>query len=252
MGFKGSMEDAAKNKKAPLDIRETYRTLLHAMHVAEQNQRPSTSAPVDSTVRWSLSGEREGLVKAEQETYDKPLTERNLADAYRYGRTTLNKVVTIPSSDGEKHQEIVGSMLYDFRRKCIILWSIALLEKQRGLGLAEQLLASTMKHLNENRTKLVDFIDDTHESAAQEHERSTGDACELLLRLGFENVRNNDIPHAYHHKESDCTIILAKAPASSKLRSADALSMKVHLDNRGILSEEYFERFLKEGWLPKD
>jgi len=200
------------------------------------------------------------------------LNDRNVKDAMHSDGFTLGKIVCAhgatadllsihpdkregQSLDAQSSprtvEQAIGSILYDFRTKAIILWSLAIREEERTSGLAEQLLVAMISNLKEERRVLVDFIDHTHEHAAQAGERSLRDACTLLVQLGFKNMRDEDSPHAYVHKVSECIILLSNALDSSKLSPSDALSMSTKLDGFGILEEADFNRFLKEGWFPK-
>ena len=251
--FGSSLATLLTEQNQPKEFQTTTKTVLRAVQRAEENTPPVESPthvrPFQTP--WSVGIDLPKIAQCERKTYpDSPLTERNIGDLFRFTRTAISRLIATP--DAEKTSNTVGHIGYDLRDpKTMELLTISLNRRGRGHGFAEAQLARLVDNLQKDkRVSIVDKIDKTHAEAAREDQRSIADACRLLEALGFEKSTKGQCRDYLHH-ESGCLIALPHSIASNPLPAADILGIGVHLTNRGLLTEDRFERFVKEGWLPE-
>jgi len=73
----------------------------------------------------------------------------------------------------------------------------------------------------------------------------------LLRGLQFVEVRL-ETPHtAFHHSGSDTLIVMANRKRARRAGRSDLASVRRHLVDNGIVSEDAFDQFLHEGCLPQ-
>jgi len=77
-----------------------------------------------------------------------------------------------------------------------------------------------------------------------------GQMDQLLRRLGFQVGKRTESCDAYYHAESETLILLPAADASTPMRSADLMSVRLRLVSNGFLEEDAFAGFLENGTLP--
>jgi predicted RNA binding protein YcfA (HicA-like mRNA interferase family) len=68
------------------------------------------------------------------------------------------------------------------------------------------------------------------------------DLTGLLEQLGFQRESVEGSHHAFRHKASDTLIVLAAFQPESPLRSEDLVSVRRHLDSRGLMDARAFDR----------
>lgn len=77
---------------------------------------------------------------------------------------------------------------------------------------------------------------------SQLHRANYMDLISLLEHLGFEDESVAGSHHAFRHRASETLILLADLKRDDSVRSEDLISVRRHLDAKGLMDASAFER----------
>lgn len=73
-----------------------------------------------------------------------------------------------------------------------------------------------------------------------------GDLARLLEELGFHDESMKGSHQAFRHATSDTLILLAPAVPADPVRKEDLISVRRHLDSKGLMAPATFDQRLPE------
>jgi hypothetical protein len=74
-----------------------------------------------------------------------------------------------------------------------------------------------------------------------------GQLYQLLDQLGFVCHKAEPDSRWYEHKDTDTVIILHDKEPSESARSTEVVSVRFHLDHKGLLGEQEIDQFFANG-----
>jgi predicted RNA binding protein YcfA (HicA-like mRNA interferase family) len=69
-----------------------------------------------------------------------------------------------------------------------------------------------------------------------------GDLISFLEQLGFQDESVGGSHHAFRHRASDTLVLLADVKREDPARIEDLISVRRHLDAKGLMDAQTFER----------